>query len=146
MTSGVLYAVLRYGNVNIQCFTSGFTFISLGLTHIMEELETILLYFATLSHRSAALSALDYMSVFFLSVIAVFCYFVFRLMTSQLIRKSSLVACILYDLVKKRFGGVNCCRREIDALSDLCSSRVMQNTAFLCQVNLALCNRYYWYT
>lgn len=63
--------------------------------------------------------------VFFLSVIAVFCYFVFRLVTSGLIRKSYLVACILYDLVKKRFGGVNCCRREIDALSDLCSSCVM---------------------
>lgn len=49
MTSGVLYAVLGYGCVNTECFASGFTCIFLGLTHVTEELETILLAFVTLA-------------------------------------------------------------------------------------------------
>lgn len=49
MTSGGLYAVLGYGCVNMECFASGFTCIFLGLTHVTEELEAILLASVTLA-------------------------------------------------------------------------------------------------
>lgn len=49
MTSGGLYAVLGYGCVNMECFASGFTCIFLGLTHVIEELEAILLASVTLA-------------------------------------------------------------------------------------------------
>lgn len=53
------------------------------------------------------------MSILFLSGIVIFCYFVCRFVTSGLIRRSSSVVCLLWDLVKKRFREENCCKREI---------------------------------
>lgn len=49
MTSGVLCAVLGYGNVNIRCFTSGFTCIFFKFDARYRGARDLLLYFATLA-------------------------------------------------------------------------------------------------